>query len=114
MGLDYESLKSKFPKLVYGSVTGYGDKGPDKDLPGFDFTAFWARSGILASLSDADGQPMNLIPSMGDHQVGLALSAGILAALFNSQRTGKGEKVSVSPFGYGHLYAVYDDTVRAI
>ena len=39
--LDYESLKAKYPKLVYGIVSGYGEKGPDKDLPGFDFTAYF-------------------------------------------------------------------------
>ncbi|MBQ4370437.1 MAG: CoA transferase [Oscillospiraceae bacterium] len=99
LGLDYETLSKKFPKLVYGSVTGYGDKGPDKDLPGFDYTAYWTRSGILGSLYEKGTVPMNLIPAMGDRQVGMALAAGLLAALFNAQRTGKGEKVSVSLLG---------------
>jgi cinnamoyl-CoA:phenyllactate CoA-transferase len=96
MGLEYEQLKVKFPKLVYASVTGYGDKGPDKDLPGYDYTAFWARSGMLGSLYDTDGKPANLIPSMGDHTAGMFLAAGVCAALFNAARTGKGEKVSTS------------------
>lgn len=39
-GLDYETLKEKYPKLVFAQITGYGEKGPDKDLPGFDYTAF--------------------------------------------------------------------------
>lgn len=99
MGIDYDSLKAKFPKLVYASVTGYGDKGPDKDLPGYDYTAFWARSGILGSLYDTDGKPANLIPSMGDHQTGMFLAAGVCAALYNAARTGKGEKVSCSLLG---------------
>ncbi len=99
LGLDYEILKQKFPKLVYGSVTGYGDRGPDKDLPGFDYTAFWARSGMLGSLYEKGTVPINLIPSMGDRQVGMNLAAGLMAALFNAQRTGKGEKVSVSLLG---------------
>ncbi|MDR2530264.1 MAG: CoA transferase [Oscillospiraceae bacterium] len=96
MGLEYEQLKAKFPKLVYASVTGYGDVGPDKDLPGYDYTAFWARSGILGSLYDLEGKPANLIPSMGDHTTGMFLAAGVCAALFNAARTGKGEKVSCS------------------
>lgn len=96
MKLDYESLKIKFPKLVYGSVTGYGEVGPDKDLPGYDATAFFTRSGILGSTYEKGTVPMNLIPSMGDRQTGMALAAGILAALFNAQRTGKGEKVMIS------------------
>lgn len=99
MKLDYESLKEKFPKLVYATVTGYGDVGPDCDLPGYDFTAFWTRSGILGSLYEKGTQPMNLIPSMGDRASGMCLCSGILAALFNAQRTGKGEKVSCSLMG---------------
>lgn len=99
MGLDYESLKKKYPKLIYASVTGYGDKGPDKDLPGYDYTAFWARSGMLGSLYEKGTEPMNLIPSVGDHQVGMCLAAGICAALYRAQKTGKGEKVSVSLLG---------------
>lgn len=98
-GLDYESLKVKFPKLVYACVTGYGENGPDADLPGFDFTAFWARSGIMGSLMEASGEPMNLIPSIGDRVVGMNLAAGILAAVIRAMRTGKGEKVSCSIYG---------------
>jgi cinnamoyl-CoA:phenyllactate CoA-transferase len=40
MGIDYDTLKVKFPKLIFAQVAGYGDKGPDKDLPGFDIVAF--------------------------------------------------------------------------
>ena len=98
-GLDYESLKKKFPKLVYASVTGYGEKGPDADLPGFDFTAFWARSGMMGSLMDTSGEPCNLIPGIGDRAVGMSLAAGILAAVIRAIRTGKGEKVSCSIYG---------------
>lgn len=99
LGLDYESLKEKFPKLVYGSATGFGEEGPDCDLPGYDFTAFWTRSGILGSLYERGTEPMNLIPSMGDRAAAMCLCSGILAALFNAQRTGRGEKVSVSLMG---------------
>lgn len=97
-GLDYETLKKKYPRLVFGYVTGYGDKGPDKDLPGFDFTAFFARGGVLGTLFDRDHVPMNTIPGFGDHQVGLYLSNGILAALYRARETGHGDKVSVSLF----------------
>jgi cinnamoyl-CoA:phenyllactate CoA-transferase len=99
MGIDYETLKEKFPKLIYGMITGYGEKGPDKDLPGYDFTAFWTRSGLLGSLYDKDGDPMNLIPSMGDRVAGMSLAAGVMAALYRTAKTGKGEKVSISLFG---------------
>ncbi len=97
-GLTYETLHEKFPKLVYGMLTGYGDKGPDKDLPGFDFTAYWARGGFMDSLRQKDCEPMNLVPGLGDHQAGLFLAAGIAAALFKAQRTGIGERVSTNLF----------------
>ncbi len=95
-GLDYEALKKKFPKLVYASVTGYGDVGPDKDLPGFDYTAFFARAGILGSLYQKGTVPMNVIPGLGDHQCALALVAGVLAAYIRAKSTGKGENVSTN------------------
>ncbi len=98
LGLDYETLKVKYPKLVMGFVSGYGEKGPDKDLPGFDFTAFFARGGVLGTMFDKDSMPLSPIPGFGDHQVGMYLASGILAALFRAQRTGKGDKVTVSLF----------------
>ena len=95
-GLTYEQLHEKFPRLVYGTLTGYGEKGPDKDLPGYDFTAFWARGGIMDSLRQKDEWPINLVPGMGDHTAGLFLASGVMAALFDAQRTGEGKKVSVN------------------
>lgn len=94
--LTYEDLKEKFPKLVYASLTGYGEKGPDKDLPGFDYTAFFARSGWSGSLYQKGTVPSNLIPALGDHQAAMALTCGALAALFRAKMTGKGEKVSTN------------------
>ena len=95
-GLTYEMLHEKYPKLVYGTLTGYGDKGPDKDLPGYDFTAFWARGGIMDSLRQKDEWPINLIPGMGDHISGMMLASGVMAALYEAQKTGIGKKVSIS------------------
>ncbi|SFO12638.1 CaiB/BaiF CoA transferase family protein [Proteiniclasticum ruminis] len=96
--LDYETLKKKYPKLVYAICTGYGEMGPDKDLPGFDFTAYFARGGYLDSLRQKGTIPMNVVPGIGDHNVGMNLAAGILAALYKAKTTGKGEKVSTSLF----------------
>lgn len=95
-GLTYEKLHEKFPKLVYGTLTGYGEKGPDRDLPGYDFTAYWARGGFMDSLRQKGEWPINLVPGMGDHQAGFFLAAGVAAALCCAQRTGVGQKVSVS------------------
>lgn len=96
MGFDWETLHAKYPSLVFGYVSGYGEKGPDKDLPGFDFTSFYARGGILGPLRDRDSVPMLTVPGFGDHQVSMNLATGILAALFKAKMTGEGEKVVVS------------------
>lgn len=97
-GLDYDTLKQKYPALVYGLITGYGEKGPDADLPGFDFTSFFARGGLLGTLYEKDTVPMTVVPGLGDHHVGMYLVAGVCAALYRAKLTGKGEKVSVSLF----------------
>lgn len=94
-GLDYESLKARYPKLVYGSLTGYGETGPDCDLPGFDFTAYFARGGFSGDLLQKGHPPINLVPGLGDHQAGMMLASGIMAALLGAQRTGKGDKVTI-------------------
>lgn len=95
-GLDYETLKGKYPKLVFATMTGYGEKGPDKDLPGFDFTSFFARGGIMGTLYQKGTVPTNLIPGIGDHQAAMFLCSGVLAALYHAKQTGEGEKVSVN------------------
>ncbi len=97
-GLDYETLKEKYPSLVYAMCTGYGEYGPDKDLPGFDFTAFFARGGYLENLRQKSDVPMNVAPGLGDHNVGINLAAGVLAALYHAKMTGEGEKVETSLF----------------
>lgn len=97
-GVDYATLKEKYPSLVYAMCTGYGEFGPDKDLPGFDFTAYFARGGYLDSLRQKGTVPMNVVPGLGDHNVGMNLAAGILAALYQAKTTGKGEKVTTSLF----------------
>lgn len=96
--LDYETLHAKYPSLVYGFISGYGEKGPDKDLPGFDFTAFYARGGILGPLRDKTSTPMLTVQGFGDHQVAMNLAAGVLAALFKAKMTGEGDQVVVSLF----------------
>jgi cinnamoyl-CoA:phenyllactate CoA-transferase len=95
-GLNYDALKAKYPRLVMGVVSGYGEKGPDKDLPGYDFTAYFARGGVSGTMYDEDSLPMLPIPGFGDHQVGIYLACGILAALFRARETGEGDQVTVS------------------
>lgn len=95
-GLDYETLKTKYPKLIYSMILGYGKTGPDKDLPGYDFTAFFGRGGYTENLRRRGGQPITMIPGLGDNNVGLMLALGIVTALYKRQQTGKGDFVSAS------------------
>ncbi len=97
-GLDYETFHKMYPKVVYATCTGYGEKGPDKDLPGFDFTSYFARGGYLGTLYPQGSEPQMVVPGLGDHNVGMNLAAGILAAIIHAQKTGEGEKVTSSLF----------------
>lgn len=71
--LDYPSLSKRFPKLVYGVVTGYDDVGPDKDLPGHDATAFFTRSGVLGSVYEKGTVPMTSSPAWATARLVCAL-----------------------------------------
>ena len=98
-GLDYDSLKDRFPKLIYGLVTGYGQTGPDVDAPGYDVVAFFSRSGMLADMAEPGGYPASAPGCVGDGATGAALFGGICAALLNRERTGMGDFVETSLFG---------------
>ena len=97
--LDYDSLKDRFPKLIYGLVTGYGQTGPDVDAPGYDGVAFFSRSGMLADMAEPGGYPASAPGCVGDGATGAALFGGICAALLNRERTGMGDFVETSLFG---------------
>ncbi len=96
LGISYEQLSERYPEIIFAQVLGYGEEGPAKDKPGYDFTAFAARGGILGTLYEEGTVPMNCVPGIGDHQCGMFLASGICASLFNRTNTGKGEKVTVS------------------
>ena len=97
--LDYESLKEKYPKLVYAQLTGYGSNGPDVNEPGFDAIAFWARSGFVLDMVEPGQTPVYPLGGVGDTITGTALFGGVCAALVNSQRTGQGDKIDISLYG---------------
>ena len=96
MGLDYDHLKERFPRLVFAHVLGYGSEGPEKNRPGYDYTAFCARTGFLADFAPQGGPPVNTVAGVGDHSVAVALAGGIAAALYRREKTGKGDRVDVS------------------
>lgn len=106
--LDYETLAKRHPRLVYSLVTGYGLSGEERDRASFDLGAFWARAGIAGSLARYGQDPPYIRPGMGDHTTALATVAGIMAALFDRERTGRGQMVSTSLLRAG-LYFVGSD-----
>ena len=98
MGLDYETVSKKYPHLIWASINGFGEVGPDKDKAGFDTVAFWAKSGAMLDLTEKDTSPINPTLAFGDATTSCSLSGGICAALYKQARTGKGSKVIVSLF----------------
>lgn len=99
--LDFNTLSAHNPRLVYAMLTGYGQTGPDKDERGFDFTAAWARTGIQYLLGGVNGPPPANRTGAMDRVVSLSLAAGIMAALVNRERTGKGRRVDFSLYDTG-------------
>lgn len=95
LGLGYEELSRDNPGLVYASISGYGQTGPDAHRPGYDAIA-QARSGIMSVTGEADGPPVRVGVSSADLVAGMWATIGILAALHEKQRTGKGQWVDIS------------------
>ena len=98
LGLDYETVSGKNPRLVYAYLNGYGDAGPDKEKPGFDLSAYFARSGILVEMPEPGNPPLPALAGFGDHPTGTILAGGICAALLQREKTGRGCKVQTSLF----------------
>ena len=97
LGLDADTLRAKFPKLIYAQGNGFGSKGPDADQAGYDASAFFARGGLAYILTPPDRDyPIGQRGAMGDRNGAMALAFGIAAALLKQQRTGKGSTVDVS------------------
>ncbi|OGP49945.1 MAG: hypothetical protein A2Y79_02780 [Deltaproteobacteria bacterium RBG_13_43_22] len=111
--LDYETLGKINPRLIWGNITGYGKKGPEKDHPAYDTTAYWARGGIH-SLFSMPGVPcIAYRPAFGDTVAGLALAYGIVQALYVREKTGVGQAVDVSLLHTG-LYQLSFDVSGAL
>lgn len=99
--LRWEDIEPVNPRLVYCSLTGYGETGPDRDRPGFDVTAYFGRSGILDSARYEDGPPGLSLPAQGDRATAMTLVAAILLGLRQRDRTGKGCWVGTSLYANG-------------
>ena len=115
MGLDYETLHKKFPRLIYGIVLGLGAKGPDAQKKAFDTTAFWSRSGFLRDqavvMEDGQYQPVNPPSSVGDSYTGTALALQIMAAIMQRMESGEGQLVSSTLYHVG-MFAMATMIVR--
>jgi crotonobetainyl-CoA:carnitine CoA-transferase CaiB-like acyl-CoA transferase len=121
LGLDYKTLMAKYPRLVVANLVAYGEKGAEVDRPGFDTMSFWTKAGFTHDIAvETDGNFVPAIPLMGagDIACAMGLMAAILSALYAREKTGKGDRVSLSLYGtalwmgsmmvestqYGHEY----------
>lgn len=95
---DVEHIRAVNPSIVYARGSAYGDKGPERDVGGYDGTAFWTRSGIGHCLTPPElGAPLGQgIPAFGDSIGGMNIAGGIAAALLHRERTGEALEVDVS------------------
>ena len=99
--LEYDDVAAWNPRLIYADVTGFGEKGPDADLPGFDITSYWARSGLLSMTRDAGVPPTWPVAGSGDNATAVGLYSAIVTALYRRERTGKGSYVTTSLLAEG-------------
>ncbi len=102
LGLGYETLAKLNERLVYASFTGYGERGAEAAKPGFDMTAYWARSGLMDGCrTEATVPPARALTGMGDHPSALGLFGAIMVGLYQRERTGRGTQVGSSLIANG-------------
>ncbi len=98
----YADFAPTCPRLIYGSMTAYGEEGPESGKTGFDITAYWGRSGLMDQVrADASVMPARSVAGQGDHPTAMALYSGIVTALWRRDRTGKGGEVRANLLGSG-------------
>lgn len=94
LGLDWETLHAKYPRLIMGHGLGYGKKGAEKDDPGFDVTCYMARGGVYGTTVNRGDSPMIPTNGYGDLQASMFLAAGVCAAVIGREKTGEGDYVT--------------------
>ncbi len=99
--LEYDDVAQWNSRLIYADVTGFGEKGPDSELPGFDITSYWARSGLLSMTRDAGVPPTWPVAGSGDNATAVGLYAAIVTALYRRERTNIGSYVTTSLLAEG-------------
>lgn len=101
LGLGYDRLRTLNARMIYASLSAYGEAGPERARKGFDQLAYWARSGLMDLMREPGTMPTQGLPGMGDHPTGVALYAGIVTALLQRERTGEGGLVQTSLLANG-------------
>ena len=100
--IGHQDLLALNARLIYASLTAYGETGPEADKTGFDATAYWARSGLQDLIRpDHTAPPSRAVAGLGDHPTAVALYAAIATALYRRERTGRGGHVSTSLLANG-------------
>jgi crotonobetainyl-CoA:carnitine CoA-transferase CaiB-like acyl-CoA transferase len=99
--VSYEAFAEINPRLIFAHITGYGEEGDDINQPGYDTTAFWARSGLTSMIYDLTVQTGATPCGSGDHAVSLALFGSIMLALYQRMLSGRGAKVMTSLMATG-------------
>ncbi|MHC2484870.1 CaiB/BaiF CoA transferase family protein [Rhizobium leguminosarum] len=99
--LEYDDVAHWNPRLIYADLTGFGENGPDANLPGFDITSYWARSGLLSMTRDAGAPPTLPVSGSGDNATAVGIYSAIVTALYYRERTGKGSYVTTSLLAEG-------------
>jgi CoA:oxalate CoA-transferase len=95
LGYGWEALAPRFPRLIYGAVSGFGHTGPEAGKPAYDMVA-QARGGVMSITGEEKGPPVRVGASIGDIAAGMYLTQGVLAALYQRERTGRGCKIDIS------------------
>ncbi len=101
LDLGYERLSAANERLVYAHATGYGDFGDEINKPGYDATAWWARSGLMDVVRARGVEPGYPMPAMGDYASTMSLFGATMAALYDRERSGKGTRVTSSLMANG-------------
>src|SRR2546425_669698 len=102
LGIRWEDLAPLNARLIYASITAYGERGEEAPRSGFDSTALWARTGLMDLVRPSpDSPPSRSLPGMGDHPTGVSLFAAIMSALYRREKTGTRTMVSTSLMANG-------------
>lgn len=95
LGYGYEDLHARFPRLIYGATSGFGHTGPDSQKAAYDMVV-QARGGVMSITGEKRRDPVRVGASIGDIVAGMFLAQGVLAALYQREKTGRGQMIDVA------------------